>query len=125
MASAYQVPLNFRCSMPDETTMRLSFLAGFVVVISLLISWYLKGDPLVSPQFHCLVRSAPDRHAPYPQLNAIPTVGFSGPILSYFSALQFSFDSVRMLKEGYGKVNCLPPKHVVAVPLTTLTMLLL
>ncbi|KAF8467587.1 cytochrome P450, partial [Russula ochroleuca] len=34
-------------------------------------------------------------------LDAIPTVGFSDPILSYFSALRFNFDSVRMLKEGY------------------------
>jgi hypothetical protein len=38
------------------------------------------------------------------QLDAIPTVGFSDPILSYFSALQFSFDGVRMLREGYEKV---------------------
>ena len=47
--------------------------------------------------------SVPDRQTP-PQLNAIPTVGFSDPILSYFSALQFNFDGVRMLREGYEKV---------------------
>jgi hypothetical protein len=41
---------------------------------------------------------------PYFQLEAIPTVGFSDPILSYLSALQFNFDGVRMLKEGYQKV---------------------
>ncbi|KAF8504637.1 cytochrome P450 [Russula emetica] len=35
------------------------------------------------------------------RLEAIPTVGFSDPILSYFSALRFFFDGVRMLKEGY------------------------
>jgi hypothetical protein len=40
----------------------------------------------------------------HPQLSAIPTMGFSDPILSYFSALQFSFDGVRMLEEGYEKV---------------------
>ena len=40
------------------------------------------------------------------QLDAIPTVGFSDPILSYISALQFHFDGVRMLKEGYEKVIC-------------------
>ncbi|KAI0292779.1 cytochrome P450 [Russula brevipes] len=93
--------------MPDEITLRVSFLAGLFVVVSLFISWYLKGDPLVSPQFHCLVRSVPDRHrhAPYPQLNAIPTVGFSDPILSYFSALQFNLDGFRMLKEGYEKTR--------------------
>ena len=38
------------------------------------------------------------------QLDAIPTVGFRDPILSYFSALRFSFDDVRMLREGYKKV---------------------
>jgi hypothetical protein len=38
------------------------------------------------------------------QLDAIPTVGFPDPILSYFSALQFNFDGVRMLREGYKKV---------------------
>ena len=38
------------------------------------------------------------------QLDAIPTVGFSDPILSYFSALRFSLDGIRMLKEGYKKV---------------------
>ena len=41
------------------------------------------------------------------QLDVIPTVGFSDPILSYFSALQFVFDGVRMLKDGYQKVICL------------------
>jgi cytochrome P450 len=39
------------------------------------------------------------------QLDAIPTVGFSDPILSYFSALHFIFDGVRMLKEGYQKTR--------------------
>ena len=38
------------------------------------------------------------------QLDAIPTMGFSHPILSYFSALQFYFKSVPMLKEGHEKV---------------------
>jgi len=38
------------------------------------------------------------------QLDAIPTVGFSDPILSYFSALKLNFDGVRMLQEGYEKV---------------------
>jgi hypothetical protein len=38
------------------------------------------------------------------QLDAIPTVGFSDPILSYFTAIQFNFHGVRMLNEGYEKV---------------------
>ena len=41
------------------------------------------------------------------QLDAIPTVGVSYPILSYLSALRFIFDGVGMLKEGYQKVICL------------------
>ena len=41
----------------------------------------------------------------HPQLNAIPTIGFSDPILSYFSALRLNFDGVRMLNERYGKVK--------------------
>jgi hypothetical protein len=38
------------------------------------------------------------------QLDAIPTIGFSDPLLSYFSALQFYYKSIPMLKEGYEKV---------------------
>ena len=41
------------------------------------------------------------------QLDAIPTVGFSDPILSYLSALRFIFDGLPMLKYGYAKVNAL------------------
>jgi hypothetical protein len=41
------------------------------------------------------------------QLDAIPTVGFRDPILSYFSALQYWFDGIRMLREGYKKVTYL------------------
>ncbi|KAI0002407.1 cytochrome P450 [Russula compacta] len=67
-------------SPPDDFTLKAPFLAVIFVLVSLFASWYLKGDPL---------------------LNAIPTVGFSDPILSYFSALQFNFNGVRMLREGY------------------------
>ena len=42
------------------------------------------------------------------QLDAITTIGFSDPIFSYLSALQFYFDGVPMLKEGYEKVICHP-----------------
>lgn len=41
------------------------------------------------------------------QLSAIPTVGFSDPILSYLSAVQYTLDSDRILKNGYEKVICL------------------
>ncbi len=50
-----------------------------------------------------LILVVPDQQT-CPQLNAIPTVGFSDPILSYFSAFQWNFDGDRMLKEGYEKV---------------------
>ena len=38
------------------------------------------------------------------QLDAIPTVGFSDPILSYFSALRLKLNGLPMLKYGYEKV---------------------
>jgi hypothetical protein len=70
--------------MPDEFILKMSSLVGVLFVVSLFIGRYFKGDPT---------------------LDAIPTVGFSDPILSYFSALQFNFDGVRMLKEGYQKTR--------------------
>ena len=39
------------------------------------------------------------------QLDDVPTVGFSDPIFSYFSALRFHLDTLPMLKYGYEKVN--------------------
>ncbi|KAH9036349.1 cytochrome P450 [Lactarius pseudohatsudake] len=65
--------------MVDESTLRLSSLVALFFVVSLLASWY-RRDPL---------------------LDAIPTVGFSDPILSYFSALRFNIDGLPMLKYGY------------------------
>jgi hypothetical protein len=53
-------------------------------------------------------------------LDAIPTIGFSDPILSYLSALQFFFKSVSMLKEGYEKVTCLASLYALAIELITL-----
>ncbi|KAH9992090.1 cytochrome P450 [Russula vinacea] len=38
-------------------------------------------------------------------LDAIPTVGFSDPILSYLSAVRFNYDGVRMLKDGFEKTG--------------------
>ncbi|KAI0000312.1 hypothetical protein BJV77DRAFT_382129 [Russula vinacea] len=68
----------------DEYTLKLSFLMGFFVLLSLFVSRYLMRDPM---------------------LDAIPTVGFSDPILSYLSAVRFIFDGVRMLKHGYEKTG--------------------
>jgi hypothetical protein len=42
------------------------------------------------------------------QLDAIPTVGYSGPILSYLSAFRYNFfDGRTMIKQGYEKVLAL------------------
>ncbi|KAI9464594.1 cytochrome P450 [Lactarius psammicola] len=69
--------------MVDESTLRLSFLVASFFVVSLFASWY-RRDPL---------------------LDAIPTVGFSDPLLSYFSALRFNLVGPSMLKHGYKKTN--------------------
>ena len=86
--------------MVDESTLRL--VASFFVVC-LFASWY-RRDPLVSPTSlgpppYLLINFGGS------QLEAIPTVGFSDPILSYFSALRFIFDGTPRLKYGYEKVN--------------------
>ena len=46
------------------------------------------------------------------QVDAIPTVGFSDPVLSYLSALRYSLDGIRMLREGYKKVMYLSISYV-------------
>ena len=45
-------------------------------------------------------------NVPHFQLGAIPTVGFSDPILSYLSVVRYIFDANRMLENGYEKVIC-------------------
>ncbi|KAI9465947.1 cytochrome P450 [Lactarius psammicola] len=69
--------------MVDESTLRLSFFAALFFVVSLFASWY-RRDPL---------------------LDTIPTVGFSDPILSYFSSLRLIFDGLPRLKYGYEKTR--------------------
>ena len=98
--------------MPDESTLKASFVAGLFVVISLVVGWYFKVDPLVSP-LHSprLNLAALDEHT-CPQLNAIPTIGFSDRILSYFTALKMIFDRGHMIKEGYEKVGYLLANHI-------------
>ncbi|KAH9072829.1 cytochrome P450 [Lactarius deliciosus] len=67
----------------ESLSLRLSFIAASFFVAVLFVSWY-RSDPL---------------------LDAIPTVGFSDPILSYFSALRFIFDGLSRLKYGYEKTR--------------------
>jgi cytochrome P450 len=69
--------------MVDDSTFRLSFLAASFFAVYLFASWY-RRDPL---------------------LDAIPTVGYSDPILSYFSALRLKLNGVSMLKYGYEKTR--------------------
>ena len=59
------------------------------------------GGTLWSVLCHVVLPSSADRY----QLEAIPAVGFSDPILSYFTALRFIFDGFSMLKQGYETVN--------------------
>ena len=92
-------------SMLDDYTSTVSFLAGFFVVVSLFISWYARGDPMVRKFPSYLSHSLTILHRF--QLDAIPTIGFSDPILSYLSSLQFYYNGIPMLKEGYEKVICL------------------
>ncbi|KAN0130728.1 Cytochrome P450 [Lactarius tabidus] len=69
--------------MVDDSTFRLSFLAASFFVVYLFASWY-RRDPL---------------------LDAIPTVGYSGPILSYLTAFRFKLNSLPILNYGYEKTR--------------------
>ncbi|KAN0118582.1 Cytochrome P450, partial [Russula decolorans] len=82
MGTLIQAP----ASMLDDYTLKVSFLGGFLVVVAFFASRYfsLGNDP---------------------GLYAIPTIGFSHPILSYFSAARYVFDSIRILKGGYEKTK--------------------
>ena len=89
--------------MVDESTLKWSLLVASFFVVSLLASWY-RRDPLVSPtSFGPSLPGLIDLGRS--QLEAIPTVGFSHPILSYFSALRYIFHGIPMLEYGYEKVN--------------------
>ena len=92
--------------MLDNYSSNVSFLAGSLVLLSLFIRWYVRGDPGVRPFPSYICRSLTMWHRF--QLEAIPTIGYSDPIRSYLSALRFYFDGVPMLKEGYEKVTYFP-----------------
>ena len=91
--------------MVDDSTLRLSFLAASFFLVYLFASW-CRRDTLVSFSSEC-------ESSPYQllidldgfQLDAIPTVGFSNPILSYLTALRFKLYGIPMLKYGYENVN--------------------
>jgi hypothetical protein len=88
--------------MPDDFTLRALCLGGLCILASLFLNWY-RRDPLVCPFELPTNPSGADYH--YLQLDAIPTVGFSDPVLSLMSAARYLYDGYRMLKEGYEKVT--------------------
>lgn len=73
--------------MLDDYSLK-AILGGFLILVPFFVevSWYLGlwGDRV---------------------LGAIPTIGFSDPILSYLSAFRFYLNSEPMLKEGYDKTR--------------------
>ncbi|KAI0284740.1 hypothetical protein BC826DRAFT_1109613 [Russula brevipes] len=82
--------------MVDESTLGVPLFTGILVIVSLCIISYKGVDPL---------------------LDAIPTVGFSDPILSYLSAFRFTIvDGIPMLIEGYQKVTLTPQLSARAKP---------
>ena len=91
--------------MANETLFNdwASLLAGIFVMVS-LFSWYRKRDPLVCRLTSISVAKTVNFFN-FWQLEAISTVGFSDPILSYFSALRFYVDAARMFKGGYKSVS--------------------
>ena len=96
--------------MLDDYTLNVSFLGAFLVLVPFLfVGWHfcLSIDPAVRalPFLFMLYLNNVTRF----QLDAIPTVGFSDPILSYWTAFLFYLDCVPMLEEGYEKVICLTP----------------
>jgi len=67
--------------MADESTPSVPFLLGILLLASLFLTRYRRVDPL---------------------LDIIPTIGYSGAILSYISAFQYSFiDGQSIVKRGY------------------------
>jgi len=94
--------------MPNDFILNLTFLTTAVLgVVSLLLGRVFRSDPMVRSLHLPFSVTLSLNDSTHHQLDAIPTIGLSDPILSYFSALQFSFDGARMLKEGYEKVNLL------------------
>ena len=93
--------------MLDDYTLNVSYLGAFLVLVPFCWYFILSRDSAVRA-LHFLFMPYLNNVKRF-QLDAIPTVGFSNPILSYWSALLYYLDCIPMLKEGYEKVNCLTP----------------
>jgi len=89
--------------LDDFVPTPVSFLVASFIAVSLFrrVASLFKRDPLVSPISFNLSSPIDLDHS---QLDAIPTVGFSDPILSYFTALRFVFDCLPMIEQGYKNV---------------------
>jgi hypothetical protein len=99
--------------MVDESTLGVPLFTGILVVVSLCIISYRGVDPLVSHILSSILLVG--THHLVLQLDAIPTVGFSDPILSYLSAFRFNIvDGTPMLIEGYQKVTSTPQLSALA-----------
>ncbi len=95
--------------LDDSILTGVSFPVASLLLAFLFVSLYkLKRDPLVSiPSFRL---SLPFQiYLDDFQLDAIPTVGFSVPILSYLTAIRFIFDGFAMLEYGYRYKNVIAP----------------
>ncbi|KAI0050551.1 cytochrome P450 [Auriscalpium vulgare] len=68
--------------MPTEHSLPTPAAVAIIVLLLLVARWYRARDPL---------------------LLAIPTVGYSAPLLSYISAIRYLFRSKEILDEGYAK----------------------
>jgi hypothetical protein len=102
-------------NMVDESTLGVPLFTGILVIISLCIISYKGVDPLVSHILSSMLLVGTDQLVL--QLGAIPTIGFSDPILSYLSAFRFTImGGAPMLIEGYQKVTITPQLSARAKP---------
>ncbi|KAH9067780.1 hypothetical protein EDB87DRAFT_1573341 [Lactarius vividus] len=90
--------------MVNESILRLSFLIASFFVVSLSASWY-RRDPLSPRPLAVNLPLSLLIDLGVSQLDAIPTVRFSDPILSYLSTLRFNLDGLPRLKYGYEEAS--------------------
>ncbi|KAH9959815.1 hypothetical protein BC827DRAFT_441937 [Russula dissimulans] len=84
ISSPTRCPTELFLHMADESLLGLSVFTAILILFSLSITWYRNRDPF---------------------LNAIPTIGYSDPFFSYFSAFLYTFiDASPMAKLGYEKI---------------------
>jgi hypothetical protein len=87
--------------MVDDSTLGLSFIVASFSYSHCLLAG--TGGILSSVQHHFVLPLSSLINFGGLQLAAIPTVGFSDPIISYFSALRFVFDGLPCSNMGMTK----------------------